>query len=97
MALSHNSPDRVPVDFAAEPEVWQRLMDHLGLDTREDIMRYLDVDCRVVSYDYNAFCHPPESPAEPDPAVRKQQLFCSTPVAGSAGFVLRAWKKRVCR
>ena len=66
MALSHDSPDRVPVDFAAEPEIWQRLMDHLELDTREDIMRYLDVDCRVVSYDYSTFCHPPGSPAEPN-------------------------------
>jgi uroporphyrinogen decarboxylase len=66
MALSHNTPDRVPVDFAAEPEVWQRLMQHLRLDTREDIMRYLDVDCRVVSYDYNVFCRPPDTSVDSD-------------------------------
>lgn len=61
IALSHNSPDRVPIDFAAEPEIWQRLQKRVGLNSCEDVLRYLDVDCRVVSYDYEAFCHPPDS------------------------------------
>lgn len=61
IALSHNSSDQIPVDFAAEPEIWQRLQRRLRLNSREDILRYLDVDCRVVSYDYEAFCHPPDN------------------------------------
>lgn len=70
-AMRHVEPDRVPVDFLAVPEIWNRLLEHLKPDTAavgesdyfdptwEAILRRFEVDCRVVSYDQ--FCHPPES------------------------------------
>ncbi|HLB47742.1 MAG TPA: uroporphyrinogen decarboxylase family protein [Anaerolineales bacterium] len=70
MAMRHAEPDRVPVDFLATMEIWDRLIEHLKPDTtgigpaeffdpaREAILRQFDVDCRVLSYDM--FCTPPE-------------------------------------
>jgi len=71
IALSHRSPDRVPVDFLAVPEIWELLAARLEIasapldDSRffdpawEEILRRLEVDCRVISYDQ--FCAPPQS------------------------------------
>jgi uroporphyrinogen decarboxylase len=39
------------------PEVWKRLAAHFGTDDRNAILKRLDVDCRIVSYD--SFCFPP--------------------------------------
>jgi uroporphyrinogen decarboxylase len=70
-ALRHEQPDRVPVDFAATPEVWAKLIKSIQPDTssigpsayfepaREAVLRHLQVDCRVLSYDM--FCNPPGS------------------------------------
>src|SRR5208283_2784038 len=70
-ALSHRSPDRLPVDFLAAPEIWDLLAKRLGVEQQpldesrffdtawEEILRRLEVDCRVISYDQ--FCAPPES------------------------------------
>jgi uroporphyrinogen decarboxylase len=74
-ALSHRKPDRTPVDFLATPEIWERLAEHFAYeqgkldDTQffdpawERILRDLEVDCRVVSYDQ--FCAPPASAFHP--------------------------------
>lgn len=71
LAMTHHEPDRVPVDFLATMEIWDRLIAHLQPDTsaigdgtffdpaREAILRYFNVDCRVLSYDM--FCTPPAS------------------------------------
>ena len=70
-ALQHAEPDRVPVDFLATPEIWQKLASHLKLTPaefepgeyfsmeREAILRAFEIDCRVLSYDM--FCNPPEA------------------------------------
>ena len=70
-ALKHLEPDRIPVDFLATPEIWQRLEENLDLDrhplansdffdpTWEAILGHFQVDCRVISYDQ--FCDPPDS------------------------------------
>lgn len=50
-------PDRTPRDFAAVPEVWSRLEAHFRTRDRKEILKRLDIDCRVVSYD--SFCQPP--------------------------------------
>lgn len=69
-ALAHRQPDRIPVDFVAAPEVWDKLTAHFGIDTvaptegtffepaREEVLRRFEVDCRLLSYDM--FCAPPE-------------------------------------
>lgn len=71
IALSHRRPDRIPVDFLAVPEIWDLLTARLGVEKPlldesryfdpawEEILRRLEVDCRVISYDQ--FCAPPES------------------------------------
>ncbi len=64
-ALAFEKPDRVPRDFAAVPEIWKRLGSHFGTEDRNEILRLLDVDCRIVSYD--SFCHHPDT--EPDDIV----------------------------
>jgi len=70
-ALAHRQPGRTPVDFLAVPEIWDRLVEHYGIPREpldggcffdpawEAVLRRLDVDCRVISYDQ--FCAPPES------------------------------------
>ncbi len=70
-ALRHQQPDRTPADFLATPEVWRRLVDHLGIEAPapgdsdlfdpawEALLRELQIDCRVISYDQ--FCSPPPS------------------------------------
>jgi uroporphyrinogen decarboxylase len=70
-ALAHSQPDRTPVDFLAVPEIWhelqkafrcptQRLDDTLYFDPAwEEVLRVLQVDCRVLSYDQ--FCAPPQT------------------------------------
>jgi uroporphyrinogen decarboxylase len=56
-AIAFQKPDRTPRDFAAVPEVWKKLGDHFGTEDRNVILKKLDVDCRIVSYD--SFCEPP--------------------------------------
>ena len=71
LCLSHRSPDRTPVDFLAVPEIWDLLAQRLSIASEplddshffdpawEQVLRRLDVDCRVISYDQ--FCAPPAS------------------------------------
>lgn len=78
-ALNHQQPDRTPVDFLATPEIWERLVHHLGLTpqplteadffdpTWEAILRHFEVDCRLFSYDQ--FFNPPASVLRPQAQV----------------------------
>lgn len=50
-ALAHRQPDRVPFDFWAVPEVWERLRTALDADD-ETVLRLLGVDCRMVTTRY---------------------------------------------
>ncbi len=70
-ALAHRPPDRNPVDFLAVPEIWRGLRKNFGVleqplddsmyvdPAGESVLRKLNVDCRVLSYDQ--FCSPPQS------------------------------------
>jgi uroporphyrinogen decarboxylase len=74
-AMQHRQPDRVPVDFLATPEIWDKLVAHFDPDgtevdhggyfspEREAVLRRLEVDCRLISYDM--FCAPPEKALQP--------------------------------
>lgn len=69
-SLSHEQPDRTPVDFLATPEIWRKLADHYQLEeypnddenyfcpVRRQILTQLNVDCAVLSYDM--FYKPPQ-------------------------------------
>lgn len=61
-AIAFEKPDRTPRDFAASPEIWKMLSDFFGLQDRNEILKRLDVDCRVVASDN--FCNHPESNSE---------------------------------
>jgi uroporphyrinogen decarboxylase len=51
-AINHQEPDRVPFDFWAVPEVCAALRDYLGLETDEQVLHLLGIDCRLVAPDY---------------------------------------------
>ena len=79
MALGHREPDRVPCDFLATPEIWERLIAEVAPNiadigpaefiepAREALLRHLDVDMRVLSSDM--FCQPPEAGIRPGSVV----------------------------
>ena len=43
-AARHNTTDRIPITFDAEPEVYQALYQQLGLTSKEDLFEYLNCD-----------------------------------------------------
>ncbi|MEJ2208526.1 MAG: uroporphyrinogen decarboxylase family protein [Anaerolineae bacterium] len=51
-ALAHRQPDRVPFDFWAVPEIWDRLRGALDVEDDEAVLRLLGVDCRMVTTEY---------------------------------------------
>jgi uroporphyrinogen decarboxylase len=57
-ALAHSQPDRTPCDFWAEPPSWNRLMQHLRCETKEEVLNTLQVDIRHL-----------EAPAPPETKV----------------------------
>ncbi len=71
LALNHHKPDRVPVDFLATVEVWEKMIAYHGLETQpppetayfdeswEALLRRYHVDCRTISYDQ--FFQPPDT------------------------------------
>jgi uroporphyrinogen decarboxylase len=74
-AINHQPTDRVPADFLATSEVWDIMVKHYQPDTagledlywldpaREAILRMLQIDCRLFSYDM--FCNPPAHVIKP--------------------------------
>lgn len=62
IALAHQEPDRVPIDFWATGEVKRALKQHLGFETDEALLSYLDVDFRVLAGP--VLCRPPVPEAE---------------------------------
>jgi uroporphyrinogen decarboxylase len=52
ISLAHKQPDRVPIDFWAVPELWERLLSSMGNIAREDMLERLRVDVRWVAPDY---------------------------------------------
>ena len=61
-AIEHKEPDRVPCDFGAVPEVCAALRGYLGVETDEQVLRLLGVDCRLIAPDYVG----PASRVQPD-------------------------------
>jgi hypothetical protein len=46
-SLRHEEPDRVPVDFLATPDVWDKLVAHVAPETPvENILAMYDVELR---------------------------------------------------
>ncbi len=51
-ALHLRPPDRVPFDFWAVPETIAKLKDYLRVQSDEELLRLLGIDCRMVEPDY---------------------------------------------
>ncbi len=51
-ALSHQVTDRVPMDFWAVPEVWEKLYKHFGTTKEEEVLEQLGVDIHMVWPEY---------------------------------------------
>ena len=51
-ALAHRQPDRVPLDFWAVPEVWEKLFAHFSTRDEETVLSQLGVDIRQVQPEY---------------------------------------------
>ena len=78
-AIQHKMTDKIPCDFLATSEVWDLMVEHFKPDTagledmdwldprREAILRMLDIDCRLFSYDM--FCYPPQEVIKPGAGV----------------------------
>jgi len=110
-ALQHRQPDRTPVDFLATMEVWNSLVARLQtgeedavvaqyLDPRwEAVLRHLEVDCRVLSYDQ--FYAPPDSVLLPGAGVEWWQVLSrSTPCRMwrqqlPGGIAYDCWHRRI--
>ncbi len=52
-AISHKVTDRVPMDYCTRSDVARKLIQHLGLSTREELYRKLGVDIRRLSVSEN--------------------------------------------
>ena len=53
LAVEHKEPDRVPLDFYATPEVWQKLREHFQVTDDEGVLRAFEVDFRYVGPRYH--------------------------------------------
>ncbi len=51
-ALDHKTPDRIPLDFWAVPEIWDKLYKHFDTSDPEVILQKLHCDVRSYSPDY---------------------------------------------
>jgi len=52
-AISHKVSDRIPQDYWAVFETTEKLMKFFGVDTEEDVLQKLNIDCRYVKPNYN--------------------------------------------
>jgi len=64
LALKNQNTDYVPMDFSAEPEVWEKLQKFFKVETPFQVLEKLDVDCRIISYDWQVFCRPEKRSSE---------------------------------
>ncbi len=48
LSLSHEEPDRAPVDYWVSREINRRLLGHFGFSTQEQLLQHLDVDFRYI-------------------------------------------------
>ncbi len=46
--LSHEEPDRVPIDFWVTNEVQATLLEHFGFSDMEQVLQHFDVDFRYI-------------------------------------------------
>ncbi len=48
LALAHQEPDRVPIDYWAASEITERLLNHFGFSSDEELLQHFDVDFRYI-------------------------------------------------
>ncbi len=75
-AIAHHEPDRVPIDYAANPGIDGRLKQHFGLQPGDDdgLRRALDVDFRRIGAPYKG----PKLHADPEKPGKSKCLSAFT-------------------
>ncbi|UCD29738.1 MAG: hypothetical protein JSV03_04440 [Planctomycetota bacterium] len=48
LALAHQEPDRVPIDYWASPEINKKILERFGFSTQEELLQHFDVDFRYI-------------------------------------------------
>ena len=48
LALAHQEPDRVPIDYWATPEITTRLVERFGFSAQEELLDHLGVDLTYI-------------------------------------------------
>lgn len=48
LALDHQEPDRVPIDYWATSEINAKLLERFGFSSQEEILQHFDVDLRYI-------------------------------------------------
>lgn len=104
-AFHHEEPDRVPIDYAANPGIHARFCRALGLrpDNYEGLLRALDVDFRGLALPYTGpVLHAPVPGRNVDPlfGIRTRWIehegggyedFCDFPLAEAGLETIAAW------
>ena len=52
-AIEHRKPDRVPLNYFGTDDTDRKLMEHLGLSTRDELLCHLGTDMRYVRAEYS--------------------------------------------
>lgn len=57
-ALSHQPPDRVPSTMQCVDTAWEKLRNHFGMQTNDEVMDFLEIDTRIM--DIPPYIGPPK-------------------------------------
>ena len=88
-ALAHQQPDRVPIDYSANPGIDRRLKAHFGLNPKdnEPLRQALGVDFRWVHVPYKGPRLHPEIPGrQVDPAWGRRKMWIAHDTGGYWDF-----------
>ena len=76
-AFNHVNPDRVPLDFEAEPEVNRTLIDRLETGSMEGLLTRLNVDFRMLDkHHFNLPVYKGPPPVERSDGVVEDMWGC---------------------
>lgn len=105
MAFAHQEPDRVPVNYMANPGIDKRMKEHFGLDREDDeaLRRVLGVDFRGIGAPYKGprlHEEVPDRVVDPEWGIRTRWIehesggymdYCDFPLADADEDAIEAW------
>jgi uroporphyrinogen decarboxylase len=93
LSINFQKPDRTPLDFAAEPEVWHKMLAHFNTDSKDEVLGRLGVDCKAISFD--CFCTHPEIESDGQLRGAENTRWIRTQEDGSIRDIWGARRKNV--